>query len=500
MEFSVKSGSPEKQRSACIVVGVFEPRRLSSVAEQLDRISDGYLSALLRRGDLEGKAGQMLLLHQVPGVLSERVLLVGCGKERELDERQFKQIMQKTISTLNETGSMEAVCFLTELHVKGRDTYWKVRQAIETTQAGLYNFDQFKTNKAELRRPLRKLVFNVPTRRELPTGERAIAHGLAVAKGVRVCRDVGNMPPNICTPAYLASQARRLADACPNITTKVIGEQQMAELGMNSYLAVARGSENEAMMSIMEYKGHPDAKPIVLIGKGLTFDSGGLSIKPAEAMDEMKYDMGGAAAVLGTMHALAELKLPLNVVGVLAGAENMPDGKAYRPGDILTSMSGQTIEVLNTDAEGRLVLCDALTYAERFDPESVIDVATLTGACVIALGHHTTGLLANHNPLAHELLAAAELSGDKTWRLPLWDEYQEQLESPFADMTNVGGRPGGAITAAAFLSRFAKKFNWAHLDIAGTAWKSGKEKGATGRPVPLLAQFLLSRAGVDLDE
>ena len=500
MEFSVKSGSPEKQRSACIVVGVFEPRRLSSVAEQLDRISDGYLSALLRRGDLEGKAGQMLLLHQVPGVLSERVLLVGCGKERELDERQFKQIMQKTISTLNETGSMEAVCFLTELHVKGRDTYWKVRQAIETTQAGLYNFDQFKTNKAELRRPLRKLVFNVPTRRELPTGERAIMHGLAVAKGVRVCRDVGNMPPNVCTPAYLASQARRLADACPNITTKVIGEQQMAELGMNSYLAVARGSENEAMMSIMEYKGHPDAKPIVLIGKGLTFDSGGLSIKPAEAMDEMKYDMGGAAAVLGTMHALAELKLPLNVVGVLAGAENMPDGKAYRPGDILTSMSGQTIEVLNTDAEGRLVLCDALTYAERFDPESVIDVATLTGACVIALGHHTTGLLANHNPLAHELLAAAELSGDKTWRLPLWDEYQEQLESPFADMTNVGGRPGGAITAAAFLSRFAKKFNWAHLDIAGTAWKSGKEKGATGRPVPLLAQFLLSRAGVDLDE
>ena len=500
MEFSVKSGSPEKQRSACIVVGVFEPRRLSSVAEQLDRISDGYLSALLRRGDLEGKPGQMLLLHQVPGVLSERVLLVGCGKERELDERQFKQIMQKTISTLNETGSMEAVCFLTELHVKGRDTYWKVRQAIETTQAGLYSFDQFKTNKAELRRPLRKLVFNVPTRRELPTGERAIVHGLAVAKGVKVCRDVGNMPPNVCTPAYLASQARRLGDACPNITTKVIGEQQMAELGMNSYLAVARGSENEAMMSIMEYKGHPDAKPIVLIGKGLTFDSGGISIKPADGMDEMKYDMGGAASVLGTMHALADLQLPINVIGVLAGAENMPDGKAYRPGDILTSMSGQTIEVLNTDAEGRLVLCDALTYVDRFEPECVIDIATLTGACIVALGHHTTGLLANHNPLAHDLLGAAELSGDKTWRLPLWDEYQEQLESPFADMANIGGRPAGAITAAAFLSRFTKKYNWAHLDIAGTAWKSGKDKGATGRPVPLLTQFLLSRAGVDQDE
>ncbi|HGY1082998.1 leucyl aminopeptidase [Aeromonas salmonicida] len=500
MEFSVKSGSPEKQRSACVVVGVFEPRRLSPVAEQLDKISDGYISSLLRRGDLEGKPGQMLLLHQVPGVLSERVLLVGCGKERELDERQYKQIINKTITTLNETGSMEAVCFLNELHVKGRDTYWKVRQAVETTKAGLYNFDQFKTNKAEPRRPLRKLVFNVPTRRELTIGEKAIAHGLAVAKGVRVCRDVANMPPNVCNPAYLASQARRLADSFDNITTKVIGEQEMAELGMNSYLAVARGSENEAMMAIIEYKGNADAKPIVLVGKGLTFDSGGISIKPAEGMDEMKYDMGGAASVLGTMHALAQLQLPINVIGVLAGCENMPGGNAYRPGDILTSMSGQTIEVLNTDAEGRLVLCDALTYVDRYDPETVIDVATLTGACIIALGHHTTGLLANHNPLAHELLNASEQAGDRAWRLPLFDEYQEQLESPFADMANIGGRPAGTITAAAFLSRFTKKYNWAHLDIAGTAWKSGKDKGSTGRPVPLLTQFLLNRAGVDIEE
>ena len=500
MEFGVKSGSPEKQRSACIVVGVFEPRRLSAVAEQLDRVSDGYISSLLRRGDLEGKSGQMLLLHQVPGVLSERVLLVGCGKERELDERQFKQIIQKTISTLNETGSMEAVCFLTELHVKGRDAYWKVRQAVETAQNSLYTFDQFKTNKAELRRPLRKLVFNVATRRELAIGEKAVAHGLAVANGMKICRDVANMPPNICTPAYLASQARRLADSCQYITTKVIGEQQMAELGMNAYLAVARGSSNEAMMSIMEYKGHPDAKPTVLVGKGLTFDSGGISLKPGDGMDEMKYDMCGAASVLGAMTALAELKPPINVIGVLAGAENMPDGKSYRPGDILTSMSGQTIEVLNTDAEGRLVLCDVLTYAERFEPEAVIDIATLTGACVIALGSHATGLMSNHNPLAHELLNAAELSGDKAWRLPLWDEYQEQIESPFADMVNTGGRPAGAITAGAFLSRFTKKYNWAHLDIAGTAWKSGKEKGATGRPVPLLTQFLLGRAGIDVED
>lgn len=500
MEFGVKSGSPEKQRSACIVVGVFEPRRLSGIAEQLDRVSDGYLSSLLRRGDLEGKIGQMLLLHQVPGILSERVLLVGCGKERELDERQFKQIIQKTISTLNETGSMEAVCFLTELHVKSRDVYWKVRQAVETAQNSLYTFEQFKTNRAELRRPLRKLVFNVPTRRELTMGETAIAHGLAIADGVKMCRDVANMPPNICNPAYLASQARRLADTLPNLTTKVIGEQQMSDLGMNAYLAVARGSANEAMMSVIEYKGHPSAKPIVLIGKGLTFDSGGISLKPADSMDEMKFDMCGAASVLGTLTAIAQLQLPINVIGILAGAENMPDGKAYRPGDILTSMSGQTIEVLNTDAEGRLVLCDVLTYAERFDPELVIDIATLTGACVIALGHQVSGLLANHNPLANDLLNAAEQSGDKAWRLPLWDDYQEQIDSTIADMANTGGRPAGAITAGAFLSRFTKKYNWAHLDIAGTAWKSGKEKGATGRPVPLLTQFLLTRAGVITEE
>ena len=409
MEFSVKSGSPEKQRSACIVVGVFEPRRLSPIAEQLDKISDGYISALLRRGELEGKPGQTLLLHHVPNVLSERILLIGCGKERELDERQYKQVIQKTINTLNDTGSMEAVCFLTELHVKGRNNYWKVRQAVETAKETLYSFDQLKTNKSEPRRPLRKMVFNVPTRRELTSGERAIQHGLAIAAGIKAAKDLGNMPPNICNAAYLASQARQLADSySKNVITRVIGEQQMKELGMHSYLAVGQGSQNESLMSVIEYKGNAseDARPIVLVGKGLTFDSGGISIKPSEGMDEMKYDMCGAAAVYGVMRMVAELQLPINVIGVLAGCENMPGGRAYRPGDVLTTMSGQTVEVLNTDAEGRLVLCDVLTYVERFEPEAVIDVATLTGACVIALGHHITGLMANHNPLAHELIAA----------------------------------------------------------------------------------------------
>ncbi|ABE54159.1 PepA aminopeptidase. Metallo peptidase. MEROPS family M17 [Shewanella denitrificans OS217] len=502
MEFSVKSGSPEKQRSACIVVGVYEPRRLSGIAEQLDKISEGYISNLLRRGDLEGKPGQMLLLHHVPNVLSERVLLVGCGKERELDERQYKQIITKTISTLNETGSMEAVCFLTELHVKGRDTYWKVRQAVETTQASLYSFDALKTRKGETRRPLRKMVFNVPTRKELTIGERAVEHGMAVSAGMHLCRDVANMPPNICNPAYLASQARQMAETHDKLKVTTIGEEQMAKLGMNSYLAVGRGSSNESIMTVMEYKGAVDSadKPIVLVGKGLTFDSGGISLKPGEAMDEMKYDMGGAAGVIGAMKALCEMNLPINVIGILAGCENMPSGNSYRPGDILTTMSGQTVEVLNTDAEGRLVLCDVLTYVERFEPELVIDTATLTGACVIALGKHASGLFSSHNPLAHELLNAGEQSGDRAWRMPLWEEYQDMLDSPFADMTNLGGRPAGSITAACFLSRFTKKYNWAHLDVAGTAWNSGANKGSTGRPVPILSQFLINRSGVEISE
>jgi len=502
MEFSVKSGSPEKQRSACIVVGVFEPRRLSAIAEQLDEISGGYISNLLRRGDLEGKSGQMLLLHHVPNILSERVLLVGCGKERELDERQYRQIIAKTIHTLNETGSMEAVCFLSELHVKGRDTYWKVRQAVEATHDSLYSFDSLKTRKEEPRRPLRKIVFNIPTRRELALGERAIKHGLAIANGISTCKNVANMPPNICNPSYLAEQGKLLEQKYPSISVEVVDEQQMTELGMGSYLAVSRGSVNEAKMTIIHHRGgNAESAPIVLVGKGLTFDSGGISLKPGEAMDEMKYDMGGAASVLGAMHALAELNLPLNVIGVLAGCENMPDGNAYRPGDILTTMSGQTVEVLNTDAEGRLVLCDALTYVERYEPESVIDVATLTGACIVALGKHASGLLSSHNPLAHEILNASEQSGDRAWRLPLWDDYQEQLDSPFADFTNLGGRSAGTITAACFLSRFTKKYHWAHLDIAGTAWRSGgKDKGSTGRPVNLLSQFLLNRSGVEQGE
>lgn len=495
MEFRVTSCSLEKQRSACIIVGIFETRRLSNIAEQLDHLSEGYIRSMLRRGELEGKVGQTLLLRDVPNMRSERLLLIGCGKDSELDERKYKQVIHSTIKTLQDTGFMEAVCFLTELHVKGQNTYWKVRKAVEATIDSLYTFDQLKSHKLQPRRPLRKIIFHIPTRSELISGERAIQHGLAIATGIKAAKDLGNLPPNICNSAYIASKARQLAADNGKTTTTIIDEEQMKELGMNAYLAVGSGSANESLMSIIEYQGHRDVQPIVLVGKGLTFDAGGIAIKPAVKMDEMKYDMCGAATVYGVMRVAIELNLPLNIIGVLAGCENMVDGRSFRPGDILTTLSGQTVEVLNTDAEGRLVLCDALTYVERFNPEVVIDVATLTGACVIALGDHITGLMSNQNQLAHELLDAAEQASDRAWRLPISEEFQEQLESNFADIANVGGKYGGAITAGCFLSRFARKYNWAHLDIAGTAWRSGKGKGATGRPVAMLSQFLLNRSG-----
>ena len=495
MDFTVKSGNPEKQRTACVVLGVFEPRRLSSAAEQLDEVTGGYISNLIRRGDLEGKLGQTLLLHSVPNTLCDRVLLIGCGRERELGDSHYRKIVAKAANTLNDIGAMEAVCYLCELNVKGRDTAWKVRNTVEAVADALYRFDQLKTKKDTARRPLRKLVLSVPRRRDLAMGEEAIRVGKAVADGVKLARDLGNLPSNLCTPGYLANQAQDLAKRFKAIKTEILDKADMEHLGMGSFLAVARGTREPPKLIVAHYRGgKKDDKPVVLVGKGVTFDSGGISIKPSANMDEMKYDMCGAASVLGTLATVAEMGLPINVTGVIPATENLPGGNATKPGDIVKSLSGQTIEILNTDAEGRLILCDALTYSERFNPAAVIDIATLTGACVIALGKHASGLLSNHSPLAHDLLNAAKASGDRAWELPLWDDYQDQLKSNFADMANVGGREAGTITAACFLARFTKKFHWAHLDIAGTAWLGGDRKGSTGRPVPLLTQYLIDRA------
>ncbi|MCE5180784.1 MAG: leucyl aminopeptidase [Betaproteobacteria bacterium] len=493
MEFSIKSGIPEKQRTACIVIGVFEPRKLSPAGESIDQLSGHALSDIIRRGDMDGKSGTTLLLHNVPNTLCDRVLLVGLGKEREFKDKEYRDAVRAAIKTLSETGSTDASIFLAELPVKRRDTAWKIEQTVVVAMETVYRFDQLKSQPDETRRPLRKIVLNVPHRDELAIGEMAAARGQAIANGMNLAKDLGNLPGNICTPAYLAQQAKDLAKTY-KLKLEVLEQKDMEALKMGSLLSVARGSRQPAKLIVLQYQGgNKKQKPLVLVGKGITFDSGGISLKPGAEMDEMKYDMCGAASVLGTFQAVAQLKLPINLVGIIPATENLPDGNASKPGDIVTSMSGQTIEILNTDAEGRLILCDALTYAERFDPEAVVDIATLTGACVIALGGQASGLLSNHDALARELLHAGEHTGDRAWQLPLWDEYQEQLKSNFADMANIGGRQAGTITAACFLSRFAKKYDWAHLDIAGTAWKSGKEKGATGRPVPLLVHFLIGK-------
>ena len=492
MEFSIKNGNPEKQRNDCVIVGVFESHKLSDAAKAIDEASDGYLSAILKSGDMEGKLASTLTLHRVPNVASDRVLLVGLGKESEFDERAYRKAVVASIKALSQGGVETAGSFLAEITVKKHNTHWKAAQLVEVALDCSYRFEQFKSKKSE-KKGIAKLIINVD-KSDSDAAEAGLKQGLALAAGVSFAKDLGNLPPNVCTPTYLAEQAEALAKS-HGIKVQVLERAEMEKLGMGSFLGVAQGSVQPPKLIVMHHNGgKKNQKPVVLVGKGITFDTGGISLKPGAEMDEMKYDMCGAASVLGTFKAIAEMNLALNVVGIIPTCENMPDGNAIRPGDVLTSMSGLTIEVLNTDAEGRLILCDALTYAERFEPDAVVDIATLTGACVIALGHHASGLFSNKDSLAAELLEAGEQSLDRAWHMPMWDDYQPQLDTNFADMANIGGRAGGSITAACFLSRFTKKYDWAHLDVAGTAWKSGKEKGGTGRPVPLLTQFLMARA------
>ena len=495
MEFSIKSASPEQQRSACIVVGVFEPRQLTLPAELIDRAANGYLSAILKRGDMDGKAGTTLLLHDVPATQGDRVLLVGLGKEKDFREREYAAAIRCAIKALGETGATDGTLYLSEVAVKKRSSAWRIRQAAIVAQETRYRFEQFKSKKSQVLPPLRQLTLTVRRRSELATGEKALTQGLAIAAGVTLARTLGNLPGNVCTPTYLAETASQLAGE-HGLDCQVLERDEMEALGMGSLLSVANGSAQPPKLIVLHYRGgRQDEKPLVLVGKGITFDSGGISLKPGAEMDEMKFDMCGAASVLGALKAVAQMKLAINLTVIVPSTENMPGGSASKPGDIVSSMSGQTIEILNTDAEGRLILCDALTYAERFKPQTVIDVATLTGACVVALGHVATGLFANDEALARDLLQAGDDAQDRAWQMPLWDDYQDLLKSNFADLANIGGRAGGAVSAACFLSRFAKKYDWAHLDIAGTAWKSGADKGATGRPVGLLAHYLIARCG-----
>ena len=494
MKFSIKSGSPEKARSACVVVGIFENCKLSAAAESIDVASKKYLSKLMQQGDMDGKAGTTLLLHSVAGVQATRVLLVGLGNENSFAEAQYRTAIATAVKQLNSQGGQDAALFLVDLKVKKRDVVWRTRQAVLVAHEVSYRFDQLKSKPDSAKQALKKLEFAFARAADATAASEGLMQGEAMAIGANFTRDLGNLPGNICTPTYLAEQAQVLAKDFA-MRVEILDRDEMAAMGMNTLLSVARGSHEAPKLIVLRHMlGKKGDKPVVLVGKGITFDTGGISLKPGPEMDEMKYDMCGAGSVLGTMKAVALMNLPINLIGIIAAAENMPGSKATKPGDIVTSMAGLSIEILNTDAEGRLVLCDALTYAERFDPACVVDIATLTGACVIALGNITSGLFSNDDDFAAELLDAGQVSGDRAWQMPLFEEYQEGLKSNFADMANIAGRAGGSITAARFLSRFTEKYTWAHLDVAGTAWKSGKEKGATGRPVPLLTHFLIQRA------
>ena len=500
MEFSIRRVAPDAVRTGCVVLGVFKDAADGNVvptraARLADRAARGALRRVLSQGDLSGKLGSTLLLRGVDGLAAERVLLVGLGEQKKFGEQAYRDAVRAAANALKEIGAKQAALYLAGPTAARRGADWSVRHAVLGVRESFYRFDQLKTQKKPPAPALAEVTLGVIGRAITAQAQAALREAAATADGVELARTLGNLPSNHCTPAYLAGVAAQLAREF-KLELKVLERREMERLGMGALLSVTRGSRAPPKLVVLRYSGAPKAKkPVVFVGKGITFDTGGISLKPASEMDEMKYDMSGAGSVLGTIRALAAMKAPVNVVGIIPACENMPSGAATKPGDIVKTLDGQTVEVLNTDAEGRLILCDALAYAQRFDPEVVVDIATLTGACVIALGHVASGLFVNDQRLAGELRDAADDAWDRVWQMPLWEDYQEQLRSNFADMANIGGRPAGSVTAACFLSRFTKKLRWAHLDIAGTAWKGGREKGSTGRPVPLLVRFALRHAG-----
>ena len=497
MQFNATTTDSPRIRTGCLVAGVFEGLDATPAYQALDTASGGKLDAIARKVRFRGDAGKHLLVHALDGVTADSVLIVGCGPKKEaMTPARYLKLAGTAARTSVDTGARSLAWSLGEIDVDDRDLEWRSRIAVERLSEAAYRFDAMRSETGKDRTPPPQRTSIATPRSHRAAAAAGVATGQAIAAGIALARDLGNLPGNVCTPSHLADRAKALAARHAKVTFKALDEARMKRLGMGSLLSVARGSREPPRLVILEYRGAARSRaPIVLVGKGVTFDSGGISIKPSATMDEMKFDMCGAASVIGTMEACATLGLRLNLVALAPACENLPDGNATKPGDIVTTMAGRTVEVLNTDAEGRLILCDALTYAERYEPDVVIDIATLTGACVIALGAHASGLFSNHQPLAGALLAAGEHAGDRAWQMPLWDEYAEQLKSNFADVANIGGREAGAVTAASFLAKFASEQRWAHLDIAGTAWRSGKDKGATGRPVGLLCQYLLDRAG-----
>ncbi len=493
MDISVTSGSPVKIKTGILAFGVFVDGALTGAAKAVDEASGGRIATKLKRGDLEEKAGATLMLHDLPGVAADRVLLVSLGKRDELDDRTLREGLVGGARVLASSNAADAVVCLADGVLAGRSLASRVQLTARVIADAAYKFDVPRQKKSTKVRGVKKVTLLVPGKVDKAL-EAAAKNGVAIAEGMALTKDLGNLGGNVCNPGYLASTAKAMGKEF-KFKVEVLERADMEKLGMGSLLSVGRASYSPCKFIIMKYDGGKKGdKPIVLVGKGVTFDTGGISLKPGALLDEMKYDMCGAGTVIGVFKTLARLKLPLNVIGLVPAVENMPGGNASRPGDVVKSMSGLTVEILNTDAEGRLILNDALTYAERFDPACVVDVATLTGACVVALGAHASGLYANDDALAAELLQCGIDAGDRAWQMPLWEEYMSQLKSNFADMSNLGGAPAGSITAALFLSKYAKKYKWAHLDIAGTSSLGGDAKGATGRPLPLLAQFLIERA------
>jgi leucyl aminopeptidase len=497
MDFSIKAFDTKNTiasaKTGCVAVAVFENKKLSQAAKAFDQ--GGEITAALKSGDITGKPGSTLLLRDVGGASAARVLLVGLGADEIVSEKNFASAIAATFKAFSQLGAADAIIALPLTDVKERDLAWAVRTVVCAAHEAEFRTDGQKSKKDPAPGGVRKVTLAAASVDN--HAKAALAQAEAIANGMDLTKELGNLSANICTPTYLANTAKKLAKDF-DFDVEVLDRKQLEALKMGSFLSVTNGSEEPPKFIVLKHMGgkSKDA-PVVLVGKGITFDTGGISIKPGAAMDEMKYDMCGAASVLGTFRAIGEMNLKLNVIGVIAACENMPSGRATKPGDIVTSMNGLTIEVLNTDAEGRLVLCDALTYAERFKPATVIDIATLTGACIIALGHHNSGLFTRsddaHEALAGELLAAGKQAGDTAWRLPIEEAYNEQLKSNFADLGNIGTPGGASVTAACFLENFTRNYTWAHLDIAGTAWKSGGAKGATGRPVPLLTTFLINR-------
>ncbi|MEM7402201.1 MAG: leucyl aminopeptidase [Pseudomonadota bacterium] len=494
METIAKTASVENEAADCVVVGIFNPKRLSPSAKKLDKMYKGNISNACQRGLASSGLGQVTTLHTSARSKHPCIVVVGCGKQEKFTVSAYQKVLSAAINEVKRSKTSNIINCLHELQVEDIDAMTKAQLSVTAFNSSMYVYSETKSS-AKTKVLLKKQKLLASTKKEISDIRDGIEIGQAIANGMSLAKELGNLPGNICTPTYLAEQALALKKGNRKLKVDVLEEAQMKKLGMGALLAVSNGSIEPAKLVCMQYNGgNVDEKPIVLVGKGITFDTGGISLKPGASMDEMKFDMCGAASVIGTMKACCELELPINVVGVMTCAENMPDGRATKPGDVVTTMSGQTVEILNTDAEGRLVLCDALTYVDKFEPEVVIDIATLTGACVVALGQIPSGVMSNDDELAKDLIHAGEQTGDRTWQLPIWDEYQSQLDSNFADIANIGGRWGGTITAGCFLSRFTKKYTWAHLDIAGVAWHQGKEKGATGRPVPLLTEYLIHQA------